>query len=211
MLDRVSDDEYDARLASSVVFLALDGAPANTTVVECIARNTPVMVNRLPGVVEYLGTTTHFTTICSEEAAHKLNDLALIRGAQHLLAAVSDETEAHPDHFLASIQNSAIYRQLPIPQSQATGDSRRYDVSVVICSYKRVYNMDGLLELFCQQDFSGTFELLIWNNNYAARPELEVLYGKYRDRLNLNVIHSTENFYCVIRLAMASLIRRKSF
>ena len=45
LLGRVSDDEYDALLEDSVVFLNLRDAPANTTVVECIVRNTPILIN----------------------------------------------------------------------------------------------------------------------------------------------------------------------
>ena len=77
----------------------------------------------------------------------------------------------------------------------------------MICSYKRVYNMDALLQAFTRQTFSGRFEILVWNNNYEAREEIERLYDKYKAQLDLKVIHSTENFYCVIRLAVASLIR----
>jgi len=78
---------------------------------------------------------------------------------------------------------------------------------VVICSYKRVYNMDALLEAFVHQDFPGRFEVIIWNNNYSARQEIDHLYEKYKQQLAIKVIQSTENFYCVIRLAIASLIR----
>jgi glycosyltransferase involved in cell wall biosynthesis len=206
-LDRVADADYDALLEESVVFLALDGAPANTTVVECIVRNTPVMVNRLPGVVEYLGDDYPLYYNSLEEADSKLQDLDLIRAASDYLQCSPIKPKLSADYFLRSIQNTAIYRQLPVPPSQAKGDSRSYDVSIVICSYKRVYNMNALLKSFSEQDFEGTFEVLIWNNSYQSRDEIDNLYNKYKRLLNLNVIHSTENFYCVIRLAIASLIR----
>ena len=67
--------------------------------------------------------------------------------------------------------------------------------------------MDALLQAFVGQNFEGHFEVIIWNNNYEARKEIDNLYEKYRARVELKVIHSTENFYCVIRFAMASLIR----
>ena len=77
----------------------------------------------------------------------------------------------------------------------------------MICSFKRVYNMDALLQAFTVQSFGGRFELLVWNNDYEARREIDDLFEKYKHRLDLKVIHSTENFYFVIRLAIASLIR----
>jgi glycosyltransferase involved in cell wall biosynthesis len=207
LIERATDEEYDQLLENSVVFLALDGAPANTTVVECILRNTPVMVNRLPGVVEYLGSDYPLYYESLVEAEHKLRDSELIREATLYLERTPIKQNLTADHFLQAIQNTAIYRQLPVPRSQARGDSRFYDVSVVICSYKRVYNMDRLLQAFCGQDFDGSFEVLIWNNNYEAGSEIDNLQDKYTRHLNLNVIHSTENLYCIIRLAIASLIR----
>jgi hypothetical protein len=74
----VSDDEYDALLENSVVFLKLRDAPADTTVVECIARNTPILINRLPGVVEYLGEDYPFYYSSLDEAEAKLQQPALL-------------------------------------------------------------------------------------------------------------------------------------
>jgi glycosyltransferase involved in cell wall biosynthesis len=205
-LGRVSDDEYDALLEDSVVFLHLRDAPANTTVVECIARNTPILINRLPGVVEYLGEDYPFYYSSMEEAEAKLQQPALIRETSRYLSTSPMKAALTGESFLAALQNSAIYRSLPTPASQPA-ILKSYDVSVVICSYKRVYNMDALLDAFTRQNFAGRFEVLVWNNNYEARHEIDGLYEKYKGRLELKVIHSTENFYCVIRLAIASLIR----
>lgn len=49
--------DFDKMLtdASNVVFLRLEGASAVNTVIECIATNTPIIVNDLPAVKEYLG------------------------------------------------------------------------------------------------------------------------------------------------------------
>jgi glycosyltransferase involved in cell wall biosynthesis len=205
-LGRVTDDEYDSLLEDSVVFLNLFDAPANTTVVECIVRNTPLLINRLPGVVEYLGEDYPFYYSSIEDAEAKLQQPALIRETSEYLSRSPMQAALTGESFLAALQNSAIYRSLPVPASQPVALSR-YDVSVVICSYKRVYNMDALLRAFAEQDFAGNFEVLVWNNNYEARQRIDDLYAKYKAKINLKVIHSTENFYCVIRLAMASLIR----
>ncbi len=54
-LPRLDDQQYDEMLSRCVVLTHLFGASANNVVVECIARNTPVLVNRLNPVIEYLG------------------------------------------------------------------------------------------------------------------------------------------------------------
>lgn len=55
IVERLSSRDYDNLLASCVVFVELIDAVANNTVLECIARNTPIVVNRLPGTEHYLG------------------------------------------------------------------------------------------------------------------------------------------------------------
>lgn len=50
-----SYEEYDDLLKQNIVFIDLYDSAANNTVLECIVRNTPLIVNRTPGVVEYLG------------------------------------------------------------------------------------------------------------------------------------------------------------
>lgn len=46
---------YDMLLAKNIVFMEVIAAAANNTVVECVARNTPIVLNRHPGPMYYLG------------------------------------------------------------------------------------------------------------------------------------------------------------
>ena len=48
-------EEYDNLLSENIVLVDLFDASANNTVLECIIRNTPILINKLPAVVEYLG------------------------------------------------------------------------------------------------------------------------------------------------------------
>jgi hypothetical protein len=52
---RVSNDIYDRLLSENVMFIEFFSTAANNAVVECIVRNTPLVVNRLPALEEYLG------------------------------------------------------------------------------------------------------------------------------------------------------------
>lgn len=54
-INYLNNDEYDNILSSYVVFLKLYDASAVNTLIECIVRNTPIIINKLPAVVEYLG------------------------------------------------------------------------------------------------------------------------------------------------------------
>jgi hypothetical protein len=48
-------EEYDELLTKNLVFIDLFDAAANNTILECIIRNTPLIVNKIEGVVDYLG------------------------------------------------------------------------------------------------------------------------------------------------------------
>jgi hypothetical protein len=48
-------EEYDDFLSKNIVFVELFDAAANNTVLECIIRNTPIIINKIEGVVDYLG------------------------------------------------------------------------------------------------------------------------------------------------------------
>ena len=46
---------YDKLLTENIVFINLVDASAVNTVIECIVRETPIIINKLPSIVELLG------------------------------------------------------------------------------------------------------------------------------------------------------------
>ena len=55
VMDHLCDTDYDKLLSENIVFLNLIDASAVNTVIECIIRNTPLIINRRPAIVEILG------------------------------------------------------------------------------------------------------------------------------------------------------------
>jgi hypothetical protein len=55
IIEYLENDNYDLLLIKYIVFLYLYDASAVNTIIECIIRNTPIIINKLPAVVEYLG------------------------------------------------------------------------------------------------------------------------------------------------------------
>jgi len=55
VIDTVNNDDYDILLSRNIIFVELITSVANNTVIECIARNTPIVINRHPGPEYYLG------------------------------------------------------------------------------------------------------------------------------------------------------------
>jgi len=55
IIEYIDNDEYDKLLTNNIVFLNLVDASAVNTLIECIVRNTPIVINKIPAVVELLG------------------------------------------------------------------------------------------------------------------------------------------------------------
>ena len=51
----LSNADYDEMLSQNIVCIDVFNSSANNTVLECIVRNTPILVNRHPAIIEYLG------------------------------------------------------------------------------------------------------------------------------------------------------------
>lgn len=77
-LSRMSNKDYDILLSKNIVFLDLLDAAAVNTLVECIVRGTPVLVNKLPGVKEFLGNDYPFYYTSYYEASIKATNMNAI-------------------------------------------------------------------------------------------------------------------------------------
>ena len=117
MIDQLSNDEYDEILSKNIVYLNLYDSSANNTIIECIARGTPLLVNKLPAVVEYLGEDYPFYFSDDKEAEYKLNDLNLIRKTHEYLCTFDNRKRILIDTFMEDFKNSSIYKNLKIDEN----------------------------------------------------------------------------------------------
>ena len=95
--------EYDQMFSRNVIFMELFDASANNAIVEAIVRETPVVVNRHPAVVEYLGREYPlFYDDISE--VRRLLELTNVRRAHEYLRAM-DKSDLTIEHFVTSIND----------------------------------------------------------------------------------------------------------
>jgi tetratricopeptide (TPR) repeat protein len=108
-LHHIPAAEYDMLLAENVAFVDLYDASANNAVIECIARATPLLVNPLPAVVEYLGPDypLYFTSL--DEAAAKALDAALIVATHRYLLRCETRQKLSGAYFRRSVEQSEVY------------------------------------------------------------------------------------------------------
>lgn len=85
VLYRLSNQEYDSLLEKNIVFLDLKDASAVNVLVECVVRSTPILINPLPAVVEFLGKDYPFYYQSFYEASQKATDIFAITKAHEYL------------------------------------------------------------------------------------------------------------------------------
>lgn len=117
-VERISyleDADYDELLSKSVIMSLMYGGAANNLVLECLVRATPLLVNPLPGVVEYLGEGYPLYTNDVSSASRALDDRGRILAAHQYLWDMRCSWRLRRfsyEAYLSNFANSEIYRNL---------------------------------------------------------------------------------------------------
>lgn len=111
-LNHLSNEEYDKIYTENITFVDLYDASANNAVIEAIARATPILVNPLPAVVEYLGKDYPFYFESLEEAARKALDMNLVLQTHNYLKESPMREKITGEYFCKSIKNSEVFKKL---------------------------------------------------------------------------------------------------
>jgi len=109
LLSHLDNSKYDLLLNESVVFLDLFDSSANNTVIECIVRETPLIVNKIPSVVEYLGESYPLYYRNLEEAEAFLNDTQTIKKAHEYLKDEVDKERFSVKYFIESLEKTGLF------------------------------------------------------------------------------------------------------
>lgn len=94
---------YDKLLSKNIVFLELFDTSANNVVVECLVRNTPLVVNRHPAIEEYFGVDYPLFYDSLEEASNLITRGNVIE-AHHYLKQI-DKSDLNMDLFVERVKN----------------------------------------------------------------------------------------------------------
>lgn len=102
IMEHVNNDDYDHLLTENVVFLPLLKAEAVNTVLDCIVRNTPLIVSYLPAVVDYLGPGYPGYFSEYQEAEKKLGTPSVLRYCHEYLKRM-DKSFLTSEYFLTHL------------------------------------------------------------------------------------------------------------
>lgn len=203
LLERVDDDTYDELLTDSVVALDMWDAGATTAVVECIARATPICVNNVGAMPEYLG--KDYPLYHDGDIAHILQDDERVRAAHEYLA---DKRQSLPgaEDFVERVKSSGIYMSLPVPKSQRE-TFRRYELTVLIAVFARLSGLREQLKRLASQHNPPEFEVILWNNRPENAGEVADVSRDFQHLFPIHIIDSSENIYCSMRMAVPAFAR----
>jgi len=102
ILEALDNKTYDDLLTKNLVFLNLVDGSAVNTVLECFVRNTPIIVNRHPAVVEILGENYPLYYRDYYEVPRLLENTGIIESA-HLHMKMMDKTPYTIDSFIRNL------------------------------------------------------------------------------------------------------------
>jgi hypothetical protein len=108
LINHLYGAEYDELLTCTLVFLDLYDCAACNVILECIIRNTPILVNRLPAVVEYLGEEYPLFYNSLSEASAKLNDPDIIEKGYNYLCEMN-KVQFSPNVFYEAMREFLKY------------------------------------------------------------------------------------------------------
>jgi hypothetical protein len=110
-INRLHNFEYDIILSENIVSINLIDCSAANTIIECIVRNTPILINRLPAIIEYLGKDYPFYYDTLQEASIKSNSIDIIKKT-HLYLKSLDKTKLKLTTFIDDFKMSKIFQNI---------------------------------------------------------------------------------------------------
>lgn len=109
VINFIENKDYDKLLSENIIFLNLIDASAVNTIIECIMRNTPIIVNKIDPVVELLG--PHYPMYynngdyysINEQVKHLLTYETIEKTTKYL--QIMDKKRFHIDYFVNELIN----------------------------------------------------------------------------------------------------------
>lgn len=111
IINKLLNFEYDILLSENIVSINLLDCSAANTIIECIVRNTPILINKLPAIVEYLGKDYPFYYENIVDAGNKANNIDMIKKTHAYLKSM-DKTKLKIETFINDFKMSKIYQNI---------------------------------------------------------------------------------------------------
>ncbi len=114
---RVPNEEYDELLSRNVVLTEGFACSASNVVIECVLRHTPIVVNPLPAVLEYLGVDYPLYFADPREVPDLLAESRLFEAHEYLRAL--DKSDLRIEHFAEGLRRALESCDTSTPRPEA--------------------------------------------------------------------------------------------
>lgn len=106
LLEYLNNEDYDELISNNIIFVNYIDASATNTLIECIMRNTPIIINKIEPIVEILGEDypLYYTDVIDVGIYLKPKNLYMIQNAYTYLLNM-DKSKFLITHFLAEFQS----------------------------------------------------------------------------------------------------------
>ncbi len=138
--------EYAEIMCSNIAFIHYYDVSAPDFVLECIARHTPILVNPLPAVREYLGDEYPFYYYFYNDAVAKAENKKLVKSAHEYLSQLANKMELIPRWNFNS--NPQLFK----------GHIMKF--SIITPSYNSSETIEKAIESVLQQNYNN-FEHIV--------------------------------------------------
>jgi len=108
IIEYLDNDLYDELFSSNIIFINLVDASAVNTIIECIVRNTPILVNKIPAVIEMLGEEYPFYYKNIDDIYDMLTHDMVMK--TYIYLRKLDKSKFDISTFINSIRLSKIYK-----------------------------------------------------------------------------------------------------
>ena len=104
--ENLSSDEYEKQLCSNIAFAHYYDTCSPDFLLQCIAHNTPILINALPAVREYLGDNYPFYYYFYEDAVEKASNFDLVLKTHNYLKNLSNQSRNTSELFYEKIRKA---------------------------------------------------------------------------------------------------------
>ena len=134
IIKELNNNDYEDIFANSCMYLDLEDTTANNVILECIKFNTPVIVRKIPAVIEYLG--IKYPLYFENE-----KDLNMLESADYLCGMIQQANiylqNMDKSHILCETFNNKIKYDIQkaqhIKKSRYTVENDDYDMTWFCC------------------------------------------------------------------------------
>ena len=200
IIKELSNRDYEKIFVNSCMYLDLEDTTANNVILECIKFNTPIIVRKIPAVIEYLG--SNYPLYFENE-----KDLNMLESSDYLCSMIKETTiylkNMDKSHILRETFNNKIKYDIQkgqhIKKSRYTVENENYKMTWFCFIDNLDVTLENLYNNFTNQHNYKQHILQIIVSNKLKDTEnydnfmRELL--KY-SKLSINITYSVVNITC---------------